>query len=327
MNNSYNKNIIWLILLCLFDSSLLSQEDSNLALDFLGDSHYSLYNFTDAVIPYYAQDSWIEAKATLWIDEDKRLAPYLSFITSHMGYIPGPEKSEYIMPFFWQKYIQGFAGIQFYPFYGENYNPSFGFRLFAFGAYRHYYDKILTTVPYSDLVGYDIQIGGDYYYDNIFCGSNNGFLCRNKIILSVWSNATLRHTNFNRENFNNLLLTGNVKIGRKLSLYKRSMFFPYVLVDGIWIPFCSKDCNWYENYVHFGLGIRLYPRILNKSDKPACGFLRRFHIYIEGLDDGFWLKGQPPERTQKWDLRYGVGFSTPGIFRSEKNEKNYTPLF
>ena len=309
------------IFLLLHTSTLLySQSRDIFALDFLGDSHYSLYNFTDAIIPYYAQDTWTEVKATIWINEERRVAPYFSFLASHMGYIPRPSEIQNIPPFFWQKFIQGTAGVQYYPFYGEDYNPSFGLRLFTLVAYRHYYARQSITVPYSHLVEYDIQAGGDYYYDNIFNTSEEGFVGKNKIVLSSWANATFRHTNFNRKSYNAFFITANIKAGRKLKLYKRSIFFPYLLVDGAWIPFCKKKSKWFENYIHFGSGIRFYPWTLNKLDKPSSGILRRMHFYFEYLRDGVWLNGYPPERTKRWDLRYGIGFSTPGIFRSKEKE-------
>jgi hypothetical protein len=315
--------VICILFLC-FPMAATSCHGQSGQLDFLGDSHYSWYNFTDLVVPYYGLDSWVESRVTYWINDNKRWAPYGSVLASNMSYIPQANDS---IPFFdWQRYVQFTVGGQFYPFFGEDYNPSFGLRLFLLGAYRLYYSDNRYSRPETDFVCYDLHLGGDYYYDNIFC-DDGGWLCERQWLISVWANATLRQTNFNKKHFNNFLFSGNLKFGKRLRPYKNGLVFPYLATDISWIPLCGGQCNWFQNYIHFGTGVRLYPYIINRLKEPSSVVLRRLHIYVEGWHEGIWLQGQSPEVTHEWDLRYGVGFSTPGIFRKKNKERSYEQLY
>lgn len=317
-----NKPLVIIIVVSTFILSH-SFAQINLQLDFIGDVRYSAYNFTDAVIPYCGVDVWSESKLTLWIDKGKKLAPYLSLMGSYM-YFPLEENREIRNLFGWQRFVQGAAGIQYYPFYqdGDDYSPLFGIRLFGLAAIRGYENQLNSNsaenVPYTNFVKYDFHLGADYYYDNIF---DDSLL----ISLITWTNFAYRNTSFRIKAFDSFLWTGNVKAGIKPKLTKKSITIIYGVADFTVVPFCS-DCAWWANYIHVGGGVRFYPWALKNGDKgelkPNAAFLRRFHIYGEYLSAGKWLEKQPPERTEKYDIRFGIGFSSPGLLRKKQQEQN-----
>lgn len=290
--------------------------------DIIGEAHHSRYNFTDAVIPYYGLDSWAELRITAWVEPSQKFAPYISIQGSYMAYLPSAPAT--IPAFFWQRYIQAGAGAQWYPFFDKNrstYSPAFGIRVFALAMGRKYLNKPKDRSPYSELAEYDMHAGADYYFDNLF-------LDKNALTITAWSNAAFRLTNFNRKGYNRFLWTGNVKTGKKWHPYRRAIVYPYLLLD--WTAtFFSPHHNWWENYLHPGAGIRFYP-LAYKSKRqsssvkkePSIEMFRRLHLFTEYFWEGAWFRERPPARTQKYDLRFGIGFSTPGFNRSRNKEKS-----
>jgi hypothetical protein len=289
-----------------------SQNDSLHHFDIIGDIHHSRYNFTDAIVPYYGVDGWTELKYAHWTDKNRRYAPYASMLGSWMFYMP--QASGDIIRFDWQRYAQISAGIQWYPIEDD---PLHAIRLFAFVAGRIYPSQDTEKTPYSDFVNYDFQAGADYYFDNLFDMKRK----RNWNAIAAWSNLTFRLTNFSRKDYQALLWTGNVKWGWRNRPSGQSLLFSYILLD--WTTTLPCPCSWWENYVHPGIGTRIYPLAFQKnSDEPNVGFFHRLHLYAEWLWEGFWLKGEPPERMKSWDLRFGFGFSTPGFFRDKDKRNN-----
>ncbi|MCB0616436.1 MAG: hypothetical protein KDC75_24120 [Phaeodactylibacter sp.] len=293
-----------------------------LDLDVIGDSRFSIYNFTDQVIPYYGLDSWIEAKLSIWGDrKEKSWGLYASGLGSHMVARD---------TFRWQKFFQLSLGGQIYPYYwldkGKGKVRFFkGLRLFAIWGRRHYYQKEKDEEgnPFSAFEEEDIQAGGDFYFDNLFHD--------NRINLIIWSNATYRHTNFSHEGYRNVLWSGNIKVGLNVRKYLkkdgtqgkvwRKFILPYLTAEWAFAQSCK--CRWWENYLRGGLGVRLFPHTFKKySSEPASfDLLRRFNVYIEGVGQITTLNIEDDVEVKKWDLRAGISFSTSGIFRSGNNKK------
>jgi hypothetical protein len=153
----------------------------------------------------------------------------------------------------------------------------------------------------------DVQIGVDYYYDNLF--ENKRF------IGIVWSNAGLRKTNFSLDDYDALLWTGNVKVGVK-SASGNSIFLGYVLSEWTYVP--KYEERWWENSVRLGGGVRFYP-ISTESESSLARLFRRFHLYVEALNNIVWLGNEPNVADiRETDLRAGLGFSSCGFFRHKK---------
>lgn len=284
--------------------------DTLYPIDIIGDWHHSRYNFTDAVVPYYGVDGWTELKYAHWLDKHQKFAPYACLQGSWMFYLP--QAPEDIRPFDWQRSIQIGAGLQWHPLEKEGLR---GIRLFAFGAVRQYFKKEPDNTQYSNLVRYDMHLGADYYFDNLFDARRKD----KWYAVAAWSNFTFRLTNFSRENFNAFFWTGNVKWGWRAYLRQYSRLFCYIALD--WTSTLSKSSFWWENYIHPGAGIRLYPFAFRKSGKPQAGFLHRLHFYSEWLWEGAWLREKSPARVKTWDLRFGIGYSTPGFYRNKNRNQ------
>ena len=172
-------------------------------------------------------------------------------------------------------------------------------RIFALGAWRYYYDKPEAEEP-EDM---DIQVGGDYYYDNLFA--------ENRLISSIWSNAGFRKTNFSLEDYDAFLWMGNIKIGPGFKPGS-SIVLPYGVTEWIFVP--KYEERWWENFLRVGAGIRWYPR----SDDETVGFIqdlvKRFHIYGEVLYNAAWLGDEPvADNVENTDFRIGFSFSTSGF--------------
>ena len=84
-------------------SSSSSSQPSSLALqwDAQGNSTYSQNNFTDVVDDYESADTWVELKATLWLNENKTIAPFLAIV-------PTFSSNE---TFWWQNYVEYRVGF------------------------------------------------------------------------------------------------------------------------------------------------------------------------------------------------------------------------
>lgn len=265
------------------------QQSEWIQLDLQGDSHFSRYNFTDIKIPYNGIDSWTELKLAYWMNNTKSFGPYLSIIPVFTT----------ISEFWWQKNAQIAGGLQLYPFPQKNrYLRSV--RFFALLAWRTYFDQP-DDAKQEDK---DIQIGADYYYDNLF--ENR------KLIAIIWSNAGFRKTNFSLENYNTFLLMGNIKFGIKVQP-NSSLLLGYFFTEWTYVPKYKE--RWWENFIRLGGGIRIYPKT-DKTNNLLSDILKRFHVYVEVVNNVAWLGNQPYLKDMKrTDFRIGLGFSTGGFFK------------
>ena len=282
----------FVVFMSVFPVLVQSQDNKymNLQIDLQGDAHYSVYNFTDIKRPYNGIDGWSELKASYWLDTGSSLSPYLSIIPSITS------ESE----FWWQKNFQVSAGMQFYPIsISIRYLRSI--RLFALTALRSYYKKPEEVNPEDK----DIQIGVDYYYDNIFE--------KKSLIFAAWTNAGFRKTNFSLENYDAFLWTGNLKFGYKYA-HKKSILFSHATIE--WTDVPKYKNRWWENFLRAGIGVQWYPKAY-ETNRFVSGLLRRFHLYIEVLHNVTWLGERPNDNSQveETDFRAGLVFSTSGFFR------------
>lgn len=280
-----------------------------LTINAIGDSHYSHLNFTDLKAPYQGIDSWLLLKTSFWLDKNERVGPYVGLLGSHMFFT---DASDSIAPFYWQRFIQTHLGLEFYPFYDKydnGYKPWHGLRLFALAGLRHYFSKASVDNPFTDYGSWDVQIGFDYYYDNLFQ--------KTAWTLMAWTNGSYRMTNFSHEGLREFLWTGNVKLGLK-KRFGTSILLPYVVADWSYAQACP--CRFWENYIRPGLGLKLFPKAFryhNQND-PARQALRRLNVYVEVFYNLSWLGEVPENDIQLYDWRIGISYATSGIFRNEQ---------
>jgi len=289
----------YVLLILIVPVSVHANDSKQLQFDLQGDAHYSRYNFTDIKKPYKGTDGWAELKLTLWLDEKRSFSPYLSIIPSFTT------EDE----FWWQDNIQSGVGFQWYPVLTFRESKQKGFfdniRLFALYAGRKYYDKPNDAEPEEN----DLRFGLDYYYDNLFDEKNNASFLDN-VGMILWTNAGFRKTNFSNEQYKALLWTGNVKVGGNIKAYE-SILFPYVLADWCYVPKYQE--RWWENSFKVGAGIRIYPKT-NNTGGFLNDFMKRFHVYIEVLQNADWLGDDPSAEVEETDFRIGLGFSTGGFY-------------
>jgi hypothetical protein len=308
--------------------------------EFILDSHYSEYNFTDVTYPkaYQGVDTWFEHRLQIWGDTlYKNWGAYISVLGAKATSWRYPLDLDF---FKWQSYGQISVGFQFYPFYNRDiakdslpfsprdtlqdslknsYKPWYGLRLFALGAARGYIrEDASTSNPFSDFSNWDVQVGADYYYDNLFD------TIPGRITFFAWSNLSYRLTNFSFNGYRNILWTGNIKAGPKIwrwaEVRRISILIPYAAVDWTYTRTCP--CRWWENYLRVGGGIRFYPKAYRyrNSNKKNSRFWRRLHIYVESLYNAVWLGDKAPSEVKNWDIRVGIGLSTPGFIRREEGQ-------
>ena len=294
----YQLEIIGFLLFYFFLAAPLGAQDNRslserLQFDFQGESHFSRYNFTDIKIPYNGIDGWTEFKIALWLNSRHSFAPYISIIPSLTS------ESE----FWWQKNAQFAVGLQWYPFPAKNLYFR-GIRLYSIWAYRTYFSEPEGV----DQQETDLQIGVDYYYDNLFDSST--------LASTVWSNAGYRKTNFSFKDYCAFLWMGNIKIGLKTHGSRR-ILMGYVVCEWTYAP--KYEEHWRENFFRTGAGVRFYPWA-KKGKKFTKDFLHRFHLYVEFLHNTAWLGDSPAAgNVKKSDFRIGLGFSTGGFFRDKQN--------
>ena len=270
----------------------MSSLGERLQFDFQGESHFSRYNFTDIKIPYNGVDTWAEFKLAAWLNNNQSFAPYISIIPSFTS------EGE----FWWQKNAQFAVGLQWYPFPAHT-SYFRGIRFYSLWAYRSYFSEPEGL----DQQDTDLQIGIDYYYDNLF---DSG------IIASVaWSNGGYRKTNFCFPDYSAFLWMGNIKAGIKT--HKRgSIWMGYLVLEWTYSPKHKKF--WQENFLRTGAGVRFYPWA-KKGDTLIDDFLHRLYLYVEFLQNAAWLGEAPSaERVKKSDFRIGLGFSSGGFFRDKQ---------
>lgn len=277
----------WLLLcLVVMCPRAYSENWQDLQYDVQGNAMYSRYNFTDVKHPYDGMDAWAELKAAYWLDEGRMLAPFVSIIPVYTS----------ADQFWWQRHIQGAAGLQWYVL-PERGRPDWlrPLRFYAQAAFREYYDEEDDADPQKD----DLQIGVDYYHDRLFTDQ--------LLVYSVFVNAGYRATNFSLEDYDAFLWMGNMKLGPGLRP-GNSIVFPYGIID--WTHSPSHDDRWWENFLRCGAGISFYPRA-----DHAGGFWSRFRVYGEVLWNVEWLVEEAPSDVEEMDVRAGVAFATGGFFR------------
>ena len=269
----------------------------SLQIDIQGDIHFSRYNFTDIKNPYDGFDGWMEVKLACWLDNEKSFSPYVSLIHSSTS------EDE----FFWQKYIQISAGIQYYPLKFCEESTFFfmnNLRLYAMCSKRSLYDNV--EFQHSK----DLQIGIDYYWDNLFSYE----ILENKKLVKpvglVWFNGGFRNTNFSDASYNAFLFMGNVKLGIEFKI-GNTILLPYGFMETTYVPKYRE--RWWENILKGGVGLRIYPKV-DRSDNILWDLLKRFHIYAELINKVAWL-GETPSGIEHTDIRLGIGFSTGGFYR------------
>jgi hypothetical protein len=311
-----------LLIKILFPLILFAEESplARLQYDAQGDARYSRYNFTDQKKTYNGFDAWTELKVSYWVDEKQSFSPLLSVIPAYTS----------DNKFWWQRNVQVGTGLQWYPFEtflpqqrpqtdqelkGEldqatdKYRHLRGIRLFAIYARRFYYDRPENVETEKT----DLQIGMDYYYDNLF--DDLGLFGVKPLTIVAWTNAGYRKTNFSLDDYNAFLWTGNLKLGPKYK-YGNSLFLPYALADWTYVP--QYDERWWENFFRVGGGVRWYPKT-NVGGEFWKDLLKRFHIFGEVLHNVQWLGDPPPDgRVEETDYRVGLGFATGGIFRGSE---------
>lgn len=290
-----------------------------LQLDIQCNVIHSKYNFTDLVDRYSREDGWLEFKVSLWLNEKKTFSPFLSIVPSFTT-----QTSE---NFWWQNYHQVNSGIQWYPF-PENEKISFlkSVRFFAQYSDRSYYDKPSFA---KGLKNHDVQIGFDYYYDDIFSG--------NPMAFSIWTSLAWYKTNFSilnplsneNKNYNAIFSKGDAKYG-PIKRWRNGIVFPYLTAQWTFSP--KYEERFFENYLRIGTGVRYYPWAYS-SEKVKNSFwknsMKRCHIFGEYLYNACWLGDEPTGNIEDSDIRFGFGFSTSGFFRdryvetksSEKKEE------
>lgn len=304
-----------LIVICLFILSIPNNpsfaQSEHWQGDFQGDFRYSHRNFTDLDSAYESLDLWTEGRLTYWLNKEKKQWAAFANI------IPVASTHEV---FWWQRNVQVGGGIQYYPGYRKEREQSFwlnGLRLFVWGGRRFFYCP-QTTIP-DEHPRWDLQVGSDFYNDNLFNGNEKGG------VHILWSRASWQITNFSLPEYYAFLWTGNAKWGHKHRCGK-GLHILYGVADWTWVP--QYEDRFWENFVRLGAGYRWYPFAFQADETypgrvlpQKNGILSRFHLYAEGIANVWWIKKSPEalgKEVHPTDFRVGIGFSTGGLFRLNK---------
>lgn len=271
----------------------------SIQVDLMGDGQYSHNNFTDVKIPYDGVDSFAVLKLSYWLDEDRNVGPYVELIPSYAS----------VDQFFWQRNVQGDAGLQWYVF-GKKYawDDPWRFvravRLFAQWSGRWYYDVDKDT----DLTKNDVQAGFDYYFDNL--------VGDDPMLAFVYQSLTFRKTNFTMNDYNAVLWSGNIKCGPRVGIGETTLV-PYAMVDYTYEPRYAD--KWYENFLRIGGGLRWYPHAKKPDDSETflSNLAVRCYLFVEVLHNASWLGDAPPPSVREDDFRVGFAFSTDGFVRDD----------
>jgi len=267
-------------------------QDVEVQFDVQGVASYNKYNFTDLQESYDDMDMWVEFKVSAWLSEHKDFSPFLSVIPSFTT----------DDDFWWQKYTQFAIGLQWYPFYQKEQWEHFkSVRLFVQYVSRNYYDKEDGQDPED----YDVQLGADYYYDNIFKDD--------VLTMVLWSKLAYNKTNFSLSEYDAITWQGDAKFGSKREP-AATILFPYVGVNWSYVP--SHDDRWWENFVRLVPGVRWYPTAYREGGFVEDLF-KRFHIFAEVAHNISWLGDSPSRDVEETDYRIGIGFSTQGFYRED----------
>lgn len=275
--------------------ALALEESTHLQYDLQGRSMYAENNFTDVKAPYQGVDSFLVAKAALWFETSRIVGPYVELIPVHTT------EDE----FWWQRNIQAGVGLQVYPFAMQDNRFLKAVRLFGLAAYREYYDE----PDDQEAEDSDIQIGADYYFDNILVADET-------FTASIYLNAGYRKTNFSLEDYEDFLWSGNLNVGPKFR-FGGTTVFPCAVLD--WTQSPGYDERWWENFVRAGGALRIYPFAGRADRDEGPAFLRdlaaRFQIFGEVLSNVSWLGDEAPDVVEETDFRAGIAFATGGLFR------------
>ena len=172
-------------------------------------------------------------------------------------------------------------------------------RFFGLLGYRNYYDKPKNTNPESS----DFQLGFDYYLDNIFEETSFAYL--------VWSNLTFRRTNYAISDYKTILWMGNIKLGPKFDICT-IINNPYFVFD--WTSSPKYSSRFWENFLRIGFGYQIYPFKSQTNFFPRT-LTKRTRLYFEYIFNNKWLKDEPTNNINTWDIRVGLAFSTGGYLK------------
>lgn len=277
-----------------------------LQLDVVGDYRFSRFNFTDLKRPYNGVDGFAVLRVAAWLDSSRRVGLFGDVIPV-IASVP---------EFFFQRYVQAGVGVQVYPVGLPAQDPTGvdveaaparrilrPLRLFAQVSGRGYYDRPSDT----HLEGTDVQVGADYYYDNVFEPS--------RVKAFVFTVVGYHTTNFSIESYNGLIWSGNVKVGPAVGFTPNFRVIPYAVADWTYAP--GHGERFFENFIRAGGGLRWYPRAVS-GNGLGRGLLRRLHVYGELVRNVRWLGQQPPAVIEPFDVRAGVAFATGGIYRDSR---------
>lgn len=285
---------------------------------FTADIHFSKYNFTDLVQNYNGIDGWIEAKRNFWMGKQRNMGFFLSLTPSYMWYL---QPRRHSISFDWQRYVQGSAGFQIHPFYQgiDSLRNKWldGIRVYTWGGYRHYWQNAQARTPYSGYQNWDIQVGADYFVDNLLSPIEKIARKRSAFTYMMWSHVGYHETNFSHKDFNSIFWFGNAKAGPRwrLGKWKRQTLFTYTSLSWSYVAECS--CRWWENYGRLGLGAQWYPMTHYFGNDVASNWINRLQVYAQVFPpySTVWYGDQPPDNVSRWDFQVGIAFSTPGVTR------------
>ena len=308
-------------------------DKTRLQFDFQGNIIHSQYNFTDLVEKYNDVDGWMEFKVAYWLDEKKTISPFLSFVpnfTTHTSDV-----------FWWQNYNQLNTGLQWYPFPESKKYPFLkSIRVLAQYSSKDLYDKkgsykiqptdnpeaiLMSQTLNQNPKSYDVQVGIDYYYDNIFSG--------NPMALSIWSSLAWYKTNFTTLNlyesssgnkdYSAIIFKGDIKYGF-VKRWREGILFPYLVASWAYSPRYSNKERFSDNHLRTGIGMRYYP-VVHKAEEESVmlwkNLMKRFYIFGEFLYNAAWLGDEPMGKVNDIDYRFGLGYSTTGFYRDKGNTK------
>lgn len=266
------------------DDSASAGASEAFLFNFQGSAQHSRYNFTDIKKPYDGIDGYAVLKGDWWFIPRSRVAGlYLEVVPVYSG----------AEEFWWQRNAQLAAGIEYLPLSQSGPAALKGVRLYAFMAWRSYYDKPAGTVPQKK----DFQAGVDYYYENLLSKPVGA-------AYMAFANIGYRRTNFSDDDYHAFTYIGNVKAGPKLIPAGKTFLFPYGLMD--WTCSPSYRYRWWENFVRAGVGTEWYLFL-----EPG----RRLNIFAEWLSHAASPGHGLPAKVAKSDFRAGVRFSLGGPYR------------
>ena len=260
----------------------------SLQIDLFGSAQFSRFNFTPLKTPYNGVDASTTLRVAQWFDGSRRVGAFADL------------SSVFASPtaFFFQRYVQASGGLQVYPLSGRFLRP---LRVFTQISRRRHYDLAAT----SQLQKVDLQVGADYYFDNLFT--------TRRWKTFAYTVVGLHTTAFNREHFNAVRWSGNVKTGPSFLPQAQSVVVPYAVAE--WTYAASHRDLFWENFLRAGGGVRWHPQ-RRAVGRFASDLRGRLHVFTDVVANIAWLGDAPYRDVEKYDVRIGIGFSTGGIYRN-----------